>query len=123
MYVWVYCFQIKISQVCLNLHAHFDFNIKLLRNHPVDLNTSDFVCLFFTADAKYYKLIILTSSWPLLSWVHMRWFSRLIVFVPSSVSYTLIRVLIHTHTSMHCETRPYESRKRSGVVMSPISQI
>lgn len=66
MCIWAYCFQIKISQVCLDLHAHFDFKIKPRGNRPVDLNTSDFVCLFFTADAKYYELIMLTSSQPII---------------------------------------------------------
>lgn len=51
MYRWIQFFQSKISQVCLDPHANFDF--KLLGNHSVDLNTSsEFVCLFFIAGAK-----------------------------------------------------------------------
>lgn len=46
MYRWIQFFQSKISQVCLDLHANFDF--KILGNHSVDLNTSsEFVCFSY----------------------------------------------------------------------------
>lgn len=54
-------FQTKISQIFLDLHTNF-LNIKLLKNHPVDLKTNiDFFS--FLHQMQRVELIIFISLW------------------------------------------------------------
>lgn len=114
MYKRIKIFQIKISQVCLDLHANFVFNIKLLGNHPVDLkNNIDFVCFYIRCKESNESYLLAHGT--VLSLVCARNFSCFIIF-SHHLRCIFIYIRIHIHTRMLLYTGDHSNSVQGSVI-------